>query len=95
MSSFFDTPIISCVRVAEACSEVVLIFPLPSSVRNFLLPHFIAHPGAGKDFFGYFPDGNLDYVRRATLALVSFGGQTDPTIRVSASHGYPGSLRSR
>lgn len=32
------------------------------SIRNFLLPHFIAHPEVGKDFFAVFPDASPDYV---------------------------------
>ncbi|KAM0789620.1 hypothetical protein ACM66B_000425 [Microbotryomycetes sp. NB124-2] len=37
------------------------------SIRNFLLPHFMAHPDESPQFFDYFPDLSPDYRHMAQL----------------------------
>lgn len=39
---------------------------LPCSIRNFLLPHFIAHPELSSPYFSLMPDGTPDYVSSRT-----------------------------
>ncbi|KAK4054103.1 hypothetical protein OIV83_001128 [Microbotryomycetes sp. JL201] len=43
------------------------------SIRNFLLPHFMAHPDQSPPFFDYFPDLSPDYRHMAQLGHDAMG----------------------